>query len=77
MRKRALIGVLCLLVFGLSMVVNAQTVSGTLRGTVTDSNGAVIPNATVKVRSTETGLERTIVSSDEGLYNLPFLPIGN
>ena len=60
----------------LSFVASAQTVSGTLRGTVTDSNGAVVPNASVKVRSTETGLERTVVSSDNGLYNFAFLPIG-
>lgn len=65
-----------LLLFSTALLVNAQTVSGTLRGTVTDSNGAVVPNATITVRSTETGLERTIVSSDEGLYNIPFLPIG-
>lgn len=69
-------GILVLLL-GVSIISNAQTVSGTLRGTVTDANGAVIPNATITVRSTETGLERTIVSSDEGLYNIPFLPIGN
>jgi len=56
---------------------NAQTVSGTLRGTVRDANGAVVPNATVKVRSTETGLERTVVSSEQGLYTFSFLPIGN
>lgn len=60
----------------LAIAVNAQTVSGTLRGTVTDSNGAAVPNATVTVRSTETGLERTVTISDEGLYNIPFLPIG-
>jgi len=55
---------------------NSQTVSGTLRGTVMDANGAVIPNATITVKNTETGLERTVVSSDDGNYNLPFLPIG-
>jgi hypothetical protein len=55
----------------------AQTVSGTLRGTVTDSNGAVVPNATILAKNTEIGLERTVVSSDEGVFNLPFLPIGN
>lgn len=56
---------------------NAQTVSGTLSGTVTDTNGAVVPNASVTARSTETGLERTVISSEEGNYNIPFLPIGN
>lgn len=54
----------------------AQTVSGTLRGSVTDANGASIPNATVLARNTETGLERTAVTSGEGNYNMPFLPIG-
>ncbi len=60
-----------------ALFTGAQTVSGTLRGTITDSSGAVIPNATVTVRSTETGLERSVVSSNDGLYNIPFLPIGN
>src|SRR5687767_3219243 len=55
----------------------AQTVSGTLRGTVSDPTGALVPNATVSVRSTETGLERTVTTNEEGLYNMPFLPIGN
>jgi outer membrane receptor protein involved in Fe transport len=59
-----------------SFAASAQTVSGTLRGTVTDSNGAAIPNATITVRSTETGLQRTVTSSDEGVYNFAFLPIG-
>lgn len=53
-----------------------QTVSGTLRGSVVDANGAVVPSATITVRNVETGLERTVVSSDEGLFNVPFLPIG-
>jgi len=66
--------VLSLALFSLDAA--AQTVSGTLRGTITDSNGAAIPNTTVRVRNTETGLERTVVTSGEGLFNVPFLPIG-
>lgn len=65
-----------ILLFGVSMIANAQTVSGTLRGVVTDSNGAVVPGATVTVRNKETGVERTVISNDEGLYNAPFLAIG-
>src|SRR5688500_18932705 len=71
------IGIIALLTVASALFVNAQTVSGTLRGTVADANGAAIPNATVTVRSTETGLERTAVSSADGLFNFPFLPIGN
>ena len=70
--------VLCMVLLLVAVAtVHPQTVSGTLRGTVTDTNGALVPNATVTVRNTETGLERTVVTSDEGLYNIPFLPIGN
>lgn len=65
------------LMVGICAVAYGQTVSGTLRGTVRDANGAAIPNATVTVRSTETGLERTVVSSGDGNFNIPFLPIGN
>lgn len=67
---------LVMLIFNLALLADAQTVSGTLRGTVSDANGAVVPNASVTVRNKETGLERTVRSSDAGLYNIPFLPIG-
>ncbi|HEY8560027.1 MAG TPA: TonB-dependent receptor [Pyrinomonadaceae bacterium] len=70
-------GALLFLVTGLSVLAAVgQTVSGTLRGTITDSNGASVPNATVVIRNVETGLERTVVSNDDGLFNAPFLPIG-
>lgn len=65
----------CIL-WAVATLAHGQTVSGTLRGTVTDVNGALVPNATVVVKSTETGLERTVVTSGDGLYNVPFLPIG-
>ncbi len=68
---------LFILMIGMCVAAYGQTVSGTLRGTVRDANGAAIPNASVTVRSTETGLERTVVSSGDGLFNFPFLPIGN
>ena len=37
----------------------AQTITGTIAGDVTDSTGAVVPNATITVRNVGTGLERT------------------
>jgi hypothetical protein len=76
--SRALFLACGLLLFACATASNAyaQTVSGTLRGTITDPNGAVIPNATVKVTHKETGLERTVTSSGDGNYNIPFLPIG-
>lgn len=75
-RKMRIIVSSLLVAFAAAFTINAQTVSGTLRGTVTDPNGAAVPNATVIIRSTETGLERTATTSGEGLYNFAFLPIG-
>jgi outer membrane receptor protein involved in Fe transport len=54
----------------------AQTVTGTLQGTATDTSGGVLPGVTVVVRGTDTGLERTLVTNEKGFYNAPFLPIG-
>jgi hypothetical protein len=70
-----LLSILLLLTF--SIAPTAQTVTGTLRGTIVDTNGAAVPNATINIRNVETGLERTVVSTDDGLYNAPFLPLGN
>ena len=53
-----------------------QTFRGTILGTVTDPSGAVVAGATVKVRNVATGLERTTVTSGDGSYAVPELPIG-
>ncbi|HEX7318022.1 MAG TPA: TonB-dependent receptor [Pyrinomonadaceae bacterium] len=63
-------------VLGLSAVVFAQTVTGTLQGTVKDPNGAVVPGATVLIRNVQTGQERTLTTNEEGFYVATFLPIG-
>ncbi|HEX6650169.1 MAG TPA: carboxypeptidase regulatory-like domain-containing protein, partial [Pyrinomonadaceae bacterium] len=54
----------------------AQTVTGTLRGTISDSKGAVIAGAEIVIRNLETGQERTLKASGEGVYVAPFLPLG-
>lgn len=54
----------------------AQTVTGTLQGTVKDPNGAVVPGANVAIRNVETGQERTLVTNEEGFYVAAYLPVG-
>src|SRR5918992_1262201 len=54
----------------------AQTVTGTLQGTVTDANGAVVNNAEVVIRNVETGQERTVTTNSDGFYVASFLPLG-
>jgi len=54
----------------------AQTVTGTLQGTVSDAKGAVVPGAEVVIRNMETGQERTVQTNSEGAYIAAFLPLG-
>lgn len=61
---------------GWSVAISAQTVTGTLQGTVTDSTGAVVPGADVVVRNMETGQERNLKTNAEGSYSAAFLPLG-
>ena len=58
------------------IMVAAQTVTGTIQGTVSDSSGAVLPGATVTVRNVETGAQRTVVTNETGFYTTPFIQIG-
>ncbi|HET8781742.1 MAG TPA: carboxypeptidase regulatory-like domain-containing protein, partial [Pyrinomonadaceae bacterium] len=66
-----------LLIFVLTSLASAQTFRGTILGTVTDPSGAVVPNATITVRNTSTGLERSTSTDVDGNYTVPELPIGN
>jgi hypothetical protein len=67
-----------ILVFVLLAAVSlsAQTFRGTILGTVTDPQGAVVAGAKVTVKNVGTGLERTTDTSADGSYALPELPIG-
>jgi hypothetical protein len=51
----------------------AQSLSGTLRGTVKDESGAVIPGATVTITHEGTNDTRTMETSTEGSFNFPAL----
>ncbi len=50
---------------------------GTIRGTVTDANGAVIPNASVKITDKGTGLSRDVTTNGEGNYEVAALKPGS
>jgi outer membrane receptor protein involved in Fe transport len=50
--------------------------TATLQGTITDSKGAVLPNATVVARNRSTALERTTQTDSDGNYQFAALPVG-
>jgi hypothetical protein len=67
--------VLAALVLGTAGRARAQS-TGTLRGTITDAQGAVVPGVSVVVRNQATGAERTTVSDSSGAYVAASLPPG-
>src|ERR1700689_5365089 len=54
-----------------------QQITGSLRGTVSDPSGAIVPAATVAAKQVETGLTRVAITDREGEYVLVELPIGH
>lgn len=67
---------LALAVVLLPTIASAQTVTGTVQGTVSDSRGAVVPGVDVVVRNLETGQERNVRTNSDGAYVATFLPLG-
>ena len=61
----------------LASALPAQTTTGAITGTVTDPSGAAIPNVKVTATNTATNISNTTQSNDAGVYNFPFLLIGN
>ena len=66
----------CLLTLFLVTTATAQTVTGSLQGTVTDSTRSVLPGVTVVIRNAETGATREVVTNERGFYSATFLPVG-
>lgn len=64
------------LALGLMVNVTAQTESARIQGTVTDSAGASLAGATVKLTSSATGREVTALSGDDGTYSILSLQPG-
>src|SRR5258708_2421125 len=64
---------ICLLV---ALSAAAQNITGTLQGTVTDPQGAAVPNAQVSIKNVATGEARTVTASSQGFYTAPELPVG-
>ena len=66
------LSLLCLL----TLPAHAQENLGSINGTVTDSSGGVIHEATVKIHNLATGLEQTVTTNSDGSFHVTDLPIG-
>ena len=70
-----LLGMIGLVVLGNSLVFG-QGFSAALSGVVRDATGAVVPDAAITVRNTETGLTRAAETGVNGGYTVSALPVG-
>ena len=68
--------VLLLLAIGASALLS-QTDRATLRGTVTDPSGSVVPNAQVLIQEVGTNVERKLTTDENGNYEAPALKPGH
>lgn len=67
----------CALSAFLSLAVFAQTFRGELAGTVTDSTGAALARAVIKLDNPATGATRSVMTNDSGGFVIPDLPVGS
>jgi hypothetical protein len=54
----------------------AQRISGSISGTVTDPQGAVVPGAQVTITNQGTGASQTVISTSSGIYSAPSVDPG-
>ncbi len=67
---------LVLVLFALPTSLGAQSLFGTILGTVTDTSQAVIAGARIRVRNTATNAVREIETGSSGDFQAPTLPVG-
>src|SRR5712691_7429580 len=71
-------GISLLVVLAVAPVASAQTqiTTGTIQGTVTDANGAVVPGANVEIRNLDTNLVKNLSTDEGGRFVALALPSG-
>jgi hypothetical protein len=74
LRCLALLGLLSIFLSSPSLL--AQTSIAVVQGTVTDSTGAAVQNASIKITNTSTGISANTTSNSRGYYTFPQLAIG-
>src|SRR5881628_3576829 len=73
---RFVTAIVVLIALGTTCLSFAQTSTATILGVVKDASGALVPGVSITVKHIESGLTRTVVSSERGGYNVPLLPVG-
>ncbi|MGH9730015.1 MAG: carboxypeptidase regulatory-like domain-containing protein, partial [Candidatus Acidiferrales bacterium] len=78
MGRKLMMWVVVGMLLGFGGAAIAQQVTGNISGTVKDSSGAVVPNATVTITDTDRNqIVRTVKTDENGAYVAPLLPLGH
>src|ERR1044071_2977315 len=75
--RRKVILTLVMCSFSTVSVLAQGLTSGTVTGTVTDPNGAVVPNATVTLENAVTGYTRSMTVGTDGAFRFDNVPFNN
>jgi hypothetical protein len=75
--RRLCCSIIPLLLFAFTVPGTAQTVTGAVRGTITDPSGAIVSGATVTATNTATGVQTSATTNQTGEYSIRFLQIGS
>ena len=75
--KGPAICVLVILASAILVNAQAQITTGTIQGTVTDANGAIVPGANVEIKNLETNFSKTLTTDEGGRFVALALPPGN
>src|SRR5919205_765358 len=55
----------------------SQATTGTIQGTVVDTNGATVSGANIEIKNLDTNATRALTTDDEGRFTAPLLQPGN
>jgi hypothetical protein len=70
------LSLIVVLTLAVAAALGQDTVGSRIIGTVTDPSGTVVPNATVKITSPDTGYSRTVQTGSDGVYIAPQIVAG-
>jgi hypothetical protein len=73
--RHTILILVCAIVF-LPLLGKAQSLNGTISGTVTDPTGATIPGAVVTLTAVATGVQNSFTTGSDGLYTFPNVTSG-
>src|SRR5262250_2786896 len=68
--------VVVLLIAFATSIVSAQTSTASMVGVVRDATGALVPGVTITVKHVDSGQTRTVITTENGGYNVPLLQVG-